>query len=105
MSLEIVPELSWNKGTAVQMIVDSIAADKVLVLYAGDSANDLSATEVVARLGGFAIGIGPEAPKGVDVNVESRQELVDLLANLSAALTSVTARDSVQHAQVAGYFQ
>ncbi len=53
--------LGWNKGAAVYMIVNDVGPNAI-PFYAGDFANDAVAMEAVRNLGGFAVGIGGQAP-------------------------------------------
>jgi len=86
LAVEIVPELGWNKGTAVQRILDSLPGDDVCLLYAGDEANDADALQTVAALGGIALGIGPQAPDAAQYRLPDPAALIALLAELLAAL-------------------
>lgn len=87
MAVEIVPELGWNKGTAVQRILDSLSGDDVCVLYAGDEANDADALETVAAMGGIALGIGPQAPDAARHRLPDPAALIAMLGQLLAGLT------------------
>jgi trehalose-phosphatase len=61
-AIEIVPELGWDKGTAVKFILDHLGKDNLLPLYAGDAPNDDPAFELVGEMGGICIGVGTEIP-------------------------------------------
>lgn len=53
---ELLPDIDWNKGHAVQWMVDRIRRDSdPLVVYIGDDVTDQYALDVVAALDGFAI--------------------------------------------------
>ncbi len=60
-AIEVTTNLGWNKGTAVYMIVNDVGPNAI-PFYAGDFANDAVAMEAVRNLGGFAVGIGGQAP-------------------------------------------
>jgi trehalose 6-phosphate phosphatase len=57
---EIVPEVGWDKGTAVRRILADVNTD-AFPMYAGDAANDSPALTTVRELGGLSVGIGPTA--------------------------------------------
>lgn len=57
-AIEIVPEVGWNKGTAVKFILEHLGQDDLLPLYAGDASNDDAAFEIVSEMGGICIGVG-----------------------------------------------
>ena len=80
-SLELTPALGWNKGTAVQRILDD-AARQVVPLYAGDGSNDAEAMVVVDQRGGYAVGVGPAAPSCARHRLESCEEVAGLLRDL-----------------------
>ena len=61
-AIEIVPELGWDKGTAVKFILEHLGQDDLLPLYAGDAPNDDAAFEIVAEMGGVCIGVGAKPP-------------------------------------------
>jgi trehalose 6-phosphate phosphatase len=86
MAVEITPELGWNKGTAVERILDSLPAGDLCVLYAGDEANDADALETVVALGGIALGIGPRAPDAAQHRLADPAALIAMLQRLLAAL-------------------
>jgi trehalose-phosphatase len=61
MAIEVTLDLGWDKGFAVRRIVEHVR-QPVLLLYAGDEANDVEALREVTARGGVTIGIGPRAP-------------------------------------------
>lgn len=64
LGVEVVPDVGWDKGTAVQLILAD-AGDDPYPVYAGDAANDLPALRVVEGAGGLSIGVGPGGPKAM----------------------------------------
>jgi trehalose-phosphatase len=86
MALEVIPELGWNKGTAVAMIVRHLRASNYLLLYAGDSANDVEAMETATALGGIAVGIGPDAPSAAQLHLQGPRDLHEMLVDLVRGL-------------------
>lgn len=61
LGVEVVPDVGWDKGTAVRMILSDLPASTYPV-YAGDAANDLPALRAVEAAGGLSIAVGPAAP-------------------------------------------
>lgn len=90
MALEVIPELGWNKGTAVAMIVRHLRASDYLLLYAGDSANDAEGLETAMALGGIGIGIGPDAPRVAKNRLQGPGDLHEMLADLVHGLRALT---------------
>jgi trehalose-phosphatase len=84
MAWEVNPAIGWHKGTAVRAIAEAIGPE-ALVLYAGDSANDTEALEVVASLGGISVRVGATAPPA-QYRVEGPGELLEFLIALKGAL-------------------
>jgi trehalose 6-phosphate phosphatase len=62
LALEITPDLGWDKGTAVRMMLECIRAETPRVVFAGDGDNDAPAYRVVAELQGTTLGVGGAAP-------------------------------------------
>lgn len=91
MAVEIVPELGWTKGTAVEAILKRLDRP-FAACFAGDHANDASAFETVDRCGGISIGVGPEAPVCAKFRLDSPQTLFDLLVEVVVQLESRSAR-------------
>lgn len=61
LGIEVVPDLGWDKGTAVRAILAD-AGPEAYPVYAGDAASDLPALRAVEAAGGLSIGVGPSAP-------------------------------------------
>ena len=67
--LELLPNIDWNKGHAVQWMVERIRREREpLVVYIGDDVTDQYALDVVAELGGVAIAASgrARAPERLD---------------------------------------
>ncbi len=77
--IEIIPNLGWDKGTALEFILDD-AARHALPFYAGDAANDADALIAARKRGGIAVGVGPEAPSEAEYRFEAPEDLTDLFA-------------------------
>jgi len=89
MALEVTPELGWNKGTAVSMIVRHLEPCKCALLYAGDSANDAEALRAAIALGGIGIGVGPDAPPVAQDSLPDTEALQGLLVDLEHGVSAV----------------
>ncbi len=86
MALEIVPDMGWNKGTAVRMILDHLDATQAMVVYAGDGGNDADAFDAVAAVAGITLGVGPDAPSIARFRLPDPAALYEFLSRLAAAL-------------------
>lgn len=86
MALEVVPDLSWDKGSAVRQILEAIG-QPLAVIYAGDAANDSEALATVAGLGGIAVAVGSNAPENAHYRLEDSDTLVSFLGYLDEAIT------------------
>jgi trehalose 6-phosphate phosphatase len=83
---EITPAWGWTKGTAVRLILAHLGANSPVLFYAGDRDSDIEAMEVVAAMGGIAMGIGPHAPSAAGCQLPDPGALRAFLANLDASL-------------------
>jgi trehalose-6-phosphatase len=81
MATEILPDLGFDKGTAVRFIVRRLG-DTCTVLYAGDHANDADAFTMTNALKGIALGIGPNAPDTARYCLPDPATLTDFLQQL-----------------------
>ena len=61
LGVEVVPDVGWDKGTAVREILADVAPDAYPV-YAGDAPNDIPALRAAEAAGGLSIAVGPSAP-------------------------------------------
>ncbi len=86
MAVEITPELGWTKGTAARTILQHLGSERAAVVYAGDGANDVEAFQVVAASGGYAVGIGPDAPPVARYRLPDSAALVRFLGKLDDSL-------------------
>jgi len=90
MALEVTPELGWDKGTAVSMMVRHLRPWPYGLLYAGDSANDAAALSTAIALGGIGIGVGPDAPGVARHFLPDTEALRGLLEELQRSLSAVS---------------
>lgn len=86
MAVEILPELGWSKGTAVRQMAEHAGPGPVAPCYFGDHANDASAFDAVAALGGVAVGVGPAAPASARFRLADPRAVHELLSSLLVAL-------------------
>ena len=61
LGVEVVPDVGWDKGTAVRTILSDLEPNAYPV-YAGDAGSDLAAMREVEATGGLSIAVGPSAP-------------------------------------------
>jgi trehalose 6-phosphate phosphatase len=85
-AIEIVPELGWNKGTAVRFILEHLGQDNLLPFYAGDASNDDDAFESIAAGNGIGIGVGPDAAASAPYRAADPAELLAFLTLLDQSL-------------------
>ncbi|HEY3933099.1 MAG TPA: trehalose-phosphatase [Gemmatimonadales bacterium] len=88
MALEVLPRLGWNKGNAVEIILDHIGASMTIPIYVGDEANDGHAFAAVVAAGGLAVGVGAQAPGAASYWLADPEALRDLLGELRSALAA-----------------
>lgn len=77
-AVEITPNLGWNKGTALEQLMDHSAAN-AFPFFAGDSSNDVAAFESARRRGGVTLAVGPEYPCESEFRMDSPDDLVCVL--------------------------
>jgi trehalose 6-phosphate phosphatase len=88
-ALEVTPWDGWDKGTAVQAIVaeqQQLHAATPFVVYFGDAANDAEGMAATHQLGGYTIGIGPDAPAVAMDQLQTPEELYSGLCTLQQHL-------------------
>ncbi|HTI36995.1 MAG TPA: trehalose-phosphatase [Vicinamibacterales bacterium] len=83
--VELLPNIEWNKGSAVEWIIEQVsrAAGSVLPVYIGDDVTDADALEVVRPTG---IGVAASDRVSADYRVDGPEEVAMLLAALDAEL-------------------
>lgn len=64
LGVEVVPNVGWDKGTALQQILAD-AGDDPYPVYAGDAGNDIPALRAAESAGGLSIAVGPGGPKAM----------------------------------------
>lgn len=83
-TIEIAPEGGWDKGTAVEAILNHLSPlnPNAMPVFFGDAPNDFEAMAAVERRGGIAVGIGPDAPAKAKIHLDSPDELAGELDSL-----------------------
>lgn len=89
MAIEMVPELGWDKGTALRATL-SMISDNCTMLYAGDHANDAEAFAVVNALRGITLGVGPDAPPAAQHSLEDPDQLQRFTGRLADELHRIS---------------
>jgi trehalose 6-phosphate phosphatase len=74
-AVEVLVGGTWTKGDAVRRMLEKVG-EPTFAFYAGDSANDREAVEVVTAQGGIAVGIGPLAPDAVTAHADDPETLL-----------------------------
>lgn len=85
-AVEIVPNLGWTKGTAVDFLLEHLDSEKCYILYAGDEASDVEAMWTVGARGGTSIGVGPGLPSMAEYKLPDPAAVDHLLDDLCHAL-------------------
>lgn len=82
--IEIRPPLEWDKGKAIEWLLEIYGRPGSLPIFAGDDATDEDGFKVVRELGGIPIFVGRESvPSSADYCVSSPEELCCWLAKFS----------------------
>lgn len=90
-AIEVTPADGWDKGTAVVSILahlENAIGSPPLPLYFGDAANDVEGMAVALHNGGFAVGVGPDAPRIATEQLAGPAELAGRLNELTAGLVA-----------------
>jgi trehalose-phosphatase len=85
-AVEIIPNLGWTKGTAVDLFLDRLGHKPRLMIYAGDEASDLEVLWKVGIHNGITIGVGHEFPLIAQYEVPDVRAVEHLLEDLCQAL-------------------
>ncbi len=83
-SWEIRPRVDWNKGSALKLLADRIAAARLAVVCAGDDATDEDMFQVSPDA--ISIRVGASAPTGALYHVSGPPELLQFLEFLRSAV-------------------
>jgi len=90
-AFEVTPIGGWDKGTAVEAVLDRMRArhpEPPLPVFFGDAANDEEAMAASLMAGGFAVGVGPEAPELAVHRVADAVALAEQLESLYRRLAT-----------------
>jgi trehalose 6-phosphate phosphatase len=85
-SVEIIPNLGWTKGTAVDLFLERLGRKPRLVIYAGDEASDLEVLWEVGLHDGITIGVGHTSPTVAQYELPDCPAVELLLEHLCEAL-------------------
>jgi trehalose 6-phosphate phosphatase len=85
LAVEVLVGGTWTKGDGVRRMLE-LAGEPTFVFYAGDSANDREAMEVVTAHGGVAVGVGPLAPDAATAHADDPETLLNWFEALLHAL-------------------
>ena len=77
--LEVRPNVDWNKGRAIRMLMD-VFPEASLAAFFGDDVTDEDGFEVVQEAGGLAVFVGEaRQPTKALYRVDSPQEVLETL--------------------------
>jgi len=85
-AFEVSPTEAWNKGTAVQFILQKLPTD-VHPVYFGDSENDRPGMVSVRSVGGVTVAIGETAPDCAEYRLAHATDLHADLARMCESLS------------------
>src|SRR5262249_44322725 len=85
-AVEIIPNLGWTKGTAVDLFLERLGQKPRLVIYAGDEASDLEVLWEVGLHDGITIGVGHNSPTVAQYELPDCQAVELLLEHLCESL-------------------
>jgi trehalose-phosphatase len=85
-AVEIIPNLGWTKGTAVELFLERLGRKPRLVIYAGDEASDLEVLWEVGLHDGITIGVGHSTPTVAQYELPDTQAVERLLEHLCESL-------------------
>ncbi len=88
-SVEIIPNLGWTKGAAVELFLQRLGPIPRLVIYAGDEASDVEVLWEVGIHKGITIGVGQSAPSSAQYELPDSEAVERLLEQLCEALGSI----------------
>jgi len=84
--IEITPNLGWTKGTAIEFVLDQLAPEPCLLLFAGDESSDIEALWEVGIHNGITIGVGHPFPTTAQYELSDCLAVKEFLKNLCLAL-------------------
>ena len=82
--LEVRPPVEWDKGKAIQWLLDIYGMQRSLPIFAGDDVTDEDGFKVLRRVGGISIFVGKDkASSAADYYLNSPEQLGHWLGKLS----------------------
>jgi len=85
-AIEIIPNLGWTKGTAVEFVLERLSPERSLALFVGDEASDVEAMWSVSIRGGISVGVGRPQPTIAQFELSDTGAVLALLHELCLAL-------------------
>jgi trehalose-phosphatase len=85
-AVEVIPNLGWTKGTAVDLFLDRLGPKPRLMIYAGDEASDLEVLWEVGIHDGITIGVGHSYPTIAQYELPDPQAVEHVLEDLCESL-------------------
>jgi len=86
--IEVTPNLGWTKGTAIEFVLDQLAPEPCLLLFAGDESSDIEAIWEVGIHNGITIGVGHPSPTTAQFELSDCRAVDGLLDDLCLALSA-----------------
>lgn len=90
-AIEIIPNLGWTKGTAVELFLQRVGPRPHRLIYVGDETSDLEVLWEVGIHHGITIGVGHDWPTTAQYELPDSEAVEHLLENLCEALGRGTA--------------
>jgi trehalose-6-phosphatase len=85
-AIEIIPNLGWTKGTAVELFLQRLGSLPKRLIYVGDETCDLEVLWEVGLHHGITIGVGHSSPTTAQYKLQDAEAVEHLLENLCEAL-------------------
>jgi trehalose-phosphatase len=81
--LEVRPSIEWNKGKAIQWLLEIYGMPRGLPIFAGDDVTDEDGFEVLHKVGGISVLVGKNnASSDADYYLDSPEQLYHWLGKL-----------------------
>ncbi len=85
-AIEIIPNLGWTKGTAVELFLQRAGPKPYRLIYVGDETCDLEVLWEVGIRHGITIGVGHDYPTTAQFELRDAEAVEQLLEKLCEAL-------------------
>lgn len=81
--LEMIPSVEWNKGKAIEQLLEIYGTPRSLPIFAGDDVTDEDGFRVLQGVGGISIFVGEDkASSAADYYLDSPEQLCHWLGKL-----------------------